>query len=561
MPAGSQGSVLASKPPASSLESRKRLAPLDQHRPGVDKKPRLDALQGRTDKENALPSNRGGLGGMKDEQRMMDDLMAGLDASMFDGLDSSPVNSQKQKLSQRSPLVHRSQIKSVLSSPSKIASRALAPSRPPVSESENGQKVTSPDVKLYAPASKTIKAERPPLLPALQQKVGSPKLDRKDVKGPLEDYLPAAVTPIKAERSIPSTILDQKPIIQLDDKQDITVRVEDVKSGLEDEEDFSFDFDLDDFADMDEDMLLKPQSAAQVCTLIRACLGMTNQDQSIYPIPNPEVPKPPPGYRSTPWARCTVEAVYCGLLFTDGDIPDDLNRGDVAGPSRDPNKVRADHSAMQSVSSWLTFRLWSFHVLQRASGWWCICENDGPTCPSNKVCDDQISCWTKADPGSGDTVNIISPALDLGDGPAVIDISFKSPSTFLIHHPDIMLTMTSIANAMPCTRKPILQTMVKAAGPATKPILYGNMGHTLLQSALSTRNFTPENTRLRLDEELKKESIKLDIWGAGMGIEDVRTEIGIQSETGFQAFGDKWITGQPKVGLPSHLSRSLYPPD
>ena len=120
-----------------------------------------------------------------------------------------------------------------------------------------------------------------------------------------------------------------------------------------------------------------------------------------------------------------------------------------------------------------------------------------------------------------------------------------------------MLTMTSIANAMPCTRKPILQTMIKAAGPATKPILYGNMGHTLLQSALTTRNFAPENTRMRLDEELKKESIKLDIWGAGIGIEDVRTEIGIQSETGFQAFGNKWISGQPKVSDTYRKSRPL----
>jgi DNA replication ATP-dependent helicase Dna2 len=98
-----------------------------------------------------------------------------------------------------------------------------------------------------------------------------------------------------------------------------------------------------------------------------------------------------------------------------------------------------------------------------------------------------------------------------------------------------MLTMTSIANAMPCTRKPILQTMIKASGPATKPILYGNIQHTLLE------------TRRRLDEELKKEGVKLDIWGAAMGIEDVRAEVGAKAEMGFQAFGDKWIGALPTV--------------
>jgi DNA replication ATP-dependent helicase Dna2 len=106
---------------------------------------------------------------------------------------------------------------------------------------------------------------------------------------------------------------------------------------------------------------------------------------------------------------------------------------------------------------------------------------------------------------------------------------------------------------MPCSRKPILQQMIKAAGPATKPILYGNIQHTLLQSALQERSFSAEETRRRLDEELKKESVKMDIWGAGMGIEDVRADIGARAEMGFQAFGDKWIGAIPKVRLLHNL--------
>lgn len=115
-----------------------------------------------------------------------------------------------------------------------------------------------------------------------------------------------------------------------------------------------------------------------------------------------------------------------------------------------------------------------------------------------------------------------------------------------------MLTMTSIANAMPCPRKPLLQSLVKASGPATKPILYGNMGHTLLQAALSEQDFSVDATRKRLDDELQKETIKLDIWGAGMGIEDVRVEVGAQAEVGFQAFGDKWVGAQLSVSLLLH---------
>lgn len=158
--------------------------------------------------------------------------------------------------------------------------------------------------------------------------------------------------------------------------------------------------------------------------------------------------------------------------------------------------------------------------------------------------------------GIGDNVNIISPLFaDVGSS-AVIEVSFKTPATFLIHHPYHMLTMTSIANAMPCPRKPILQALVKSSGPASKPILYGNIGHTLLQTALSDRDFSADSTRRVLDTELKKESIKLDIWGAGLGVEDVRVEVAAQAETGFQAFGDKWVAELPKVCI--HLSSVSY---
>ena len=58
-----------------------------------------------------------------------------------------------------------------------------------------------------------------------------------------------------------------------------------------------------------------------------------------------------------------------------------------------------------------------------------------------------------------------------------------------------------------------------------------------------------EETRRRLDEELKKEGTKLDIWGAGMGIEDVRAEVGAKAESGFQTFGDKWVGALPAVSF------------
>lgn len=120
----------------------------------------------------------------------------------------------------------------------------------------------------------------------------------------------------------------------------------------------------------------------------------------------------------------------------------------------------------------------------------------------------------------------------------------------MIIHPDLMLTMTSIANAMPCPRKPILQSLVKFAGPPSKAVLYGNIQHSLLQSALAEQSFAEEATRRRLDAELAKETTRLELWGMSMDVEEVRRDLGTRAGKGFETFAKKWVGGEPSVCLP-----------
>lgn len=42
-----------------------------------------------------------------------------------------------------------------------------------------------------------------------------------------------------------------------------------------------------------------------------------------------------------------------------------------------------------------------------------------------------------------------------------IIISHKYPDNFLIHHPDFLIPMTSLAGSLGCRRKPIVQTLLK----------------------------------------------------------------------------------------------------
>jgi len=110
-----------------------------------------------------------------------------------------------------------------------------------------------------------------------------------------------------------------------------------------------------------------------------------------------------------------------------------------------------------------------------------------------------------------------------------------------------MLTMTSISNAMPCPRKPILQSLVKVPGPGSKAMLYGTILHGLLQEALSEQDFAVDSTRRRLDNDLKREERRLDMWGAGLGLEDVRLEVGAKAGKGFETFAQKWVGAKVKV--------------
>jgi hypothetical protein len=268
----SQGPLITSN---TSNTEKKRPAP-PPHKPPSQKRARLED----DDKENKIRQHvdtwkvkhNVRKEREKDEKALMDDLMAGLDASMF----SSPVKSQLSQ-SKGEGLI----------SPVRMGGR-VERQRSPV-------KQMKPETH-RSPLKSTIPTNRP----IIPMKVnGTNEMKR----------IPKAFVPIKLEVELEVT----KPVPE--------VKV-DMKPVLEDDDEFTFDFDLDELAGLDDDILLKPHVAAK----------------SIYPVKNPEVPSPPAGYQSTPWLRCSVELVLDGLRFGDGVIPDVLDFSG-AGPSTAVGKV------------------------------------------------------------------------------------------------------------------------------------------------------------------------------------------------------------------------------
>jgi len=269
----SQGPLITPNPPTTE---KKRPAPAPQ-KPPSQKRARLED----DDKENNIRQHvdhwkvkhNVKKEKEKDEKALMDDLMAGLDASMF----SSPVKSQLSQSKGQGAM-----------SPVRMSGRVERQRSP----------VKSMKVEHHrSPLKSTIPTNRPIIpIPKSNATTGVKRV-------------PKAFVPIKLEVDLENI----KPVPE--------VKV-DIKPILEEDDEFTFDFDLDELAGMDDDILLKPHVAAK----------------PIYPVKNPDVPSPPVGYQSTPWLRCSVELVLDGLRFVDGVIPDVLDFSG-AGPSTAVGKV------------------------------------------------------------------------------------------------------------------------------------------------------------------------------------------------------------------------------
>jgi hypothetical protein len=219
----SQGPVLSQK--TTTMIEKKRSVPFKT--PSQHKRARHDVSlsQKDKDKENG-----------RDEKALMEDLMAGLDASMFDGIASSPVRSQVV-MARDSPVRRQRQGSPVRPS----VTMGVKPIRQDIEMDRSPLRPTLP-----IPVNRPIKTN-PNLPKALNEPIV--KTEPKRVK---------AFAPIKVEieENLP------KPMIQ---------DFKDEKPLLEDEEDeFTFDFNLDELAHMDDDLLMKPHVEAKVriCVVI-----------------------------------------------------------------------------------------------------------------------------------------------------------------------------------------------------------------------------------------------------------------------------------------------------
>ncbi|KAL1411310.1 DNA replication endonuclease-helicase Dna2 [Vanrija albida] len=456
-------------------------------RPTPTRPPAQDARaakRARKDKEN--------------EDAFMADLLSGLDGAEFDAPPSSSLPSPKRMPGRVStPSQRPAALPDALPEADLIdfltqprlptpQRRPLAPlQRSPVRRAVPGK--GKPSTSAFQPLKKVAKVEaevKRKAAPKVELKV-EPKFEPKPVvqvkAEPAPLPLPVAVKPEPAAEPT----LNIKPLDAADDTDAFPL------PPASQESQYDMDWDLDALAMIDESALLK--------------------ETIKYPVLHPPLPPLPDGYRPTPWLRCNVEAVYDELLDT---IPDEETSLFWSAMEMQTG-LRSQGKTLAVTCAEGTRRL--IHLKER---------------------------WADIKVRKGDVVNLVSHALDQPHDKPIV-ITFSDASSYIIHHPDVLITMTAIANAIPCPRKPVVQGLVRLPEPPSKAMLYGTVLHSLLQGSLSQQKFGRDDTAKIIEAELAKEDVRLQVWGAGLDQKTVAQDIGGRAEEGFETFGRKWVHGEP----------------
>ncbi|TBU22348.1 Dna2-domain-containing protein [Dichomitus squalens] len=150
--------------------------------------------------------------------------------------------------------------------------------------------------------------------------------------------------------------------------------------------------------------------------------------------------------------------------------------------------------------------------------------------------------WTHANVCPGDIVNAIG---DWSREPStgVLTMSVCSKANYFIHHPDILITATSLSNASHCSRRPLLANMVRSSSDVTPSLVWGNILHEVMQTCLSVAKWDDKFMDKQISEAAQRSLGEL--LRIGMSMPQAIIEVKARAK-GLRAFADKYIAPSPK---------------
>ncbi|CEQ40945.1 SPOSA6832_02624, partial [Sporobolomyces salmonicolor] len=142
---------------------------------------------------------------------------------------------------------------------------------------------------------------------------------------------------------------------------------------------------------------------------------------------------------------------------------------------------------------------------------------------------------------AGDTINLIGP-FD-ASVTEVPSLTLNRSTGLLILHPDILVSSTKVADSSHCTRKALLQELIRTLGGATPSLAYGNMLHELMQRCLLEGRWDDE-WRYETINDIVKENGGM-LWTMDLSFDAARLQLRERSKE-FGTFAERFMGDKPK---------------
>jgi hypothetical protein len=143
---------------------------------------------------------------------------------------------------------------------------------------------------------------------------------------------------------------------------------------------------------------------------------------------------------------------------------------------------------------------------------------------------------------SDDVINIIGDWDGSITGTPAITISSKE--NLLIHHPDYLITATSLSEGSVCRRKAIINNLVRTDSVTRPSSVWGNILHEVVESCMSESRW---DTKF-IDEEIDSVARRRlpDLLKIEMTVEEVTEKVKDRA-IGLQVFSKRYMGKTPKV--------------
>ncbi|KAI0079151.1 Dna2-domain-containing protein [Panus rudis PR-1116 ss-1] len=127
--------------------------------------------------------------------------------------------------------------------------------------------------------------------------------------------------------------------------------------------------------------------------------------------------------------------------------------------------------------------------------------------------------------------------------PSVSSITISAHANYLILHPDLLITATSISGAPQCRRKPLLSNLVRSSSDVTPALVWGNILHEVMQLCLADGDWSEKAVDERIEDNVDR--CLDDLLRLNVSAEHAKREVKIRAK-GLKTFSERYIGKVPK---------------